>query len=184
LIKENGKKYLTKQYYYIILLSINLNNFYKMTNELKTIENLLTRLWTESGYPTTFGTKTNDLTTLKFGELFTPTNVTNSWYKNYNTTYNETPTSYTTENTLTWVFELPGFNTDNLTVELSNNKLFIEGRRPLNTTEETFETVSKTYTVDTTTYDFTNSTAEIKDGILTVTFPKYKKDKKKVLTLI
>jgi HSP20 family molecular chaperone IbpA len=156
-----------------------------MTNELKTIENLLTRLWTESGYPTTFGTKTNDLTTLKFGELFTPTNVANSWYKNYNTTYNDTPTSYTTENTLTWVFELPGFNTDNLTVELSNNKLFIEGRRrTLNTTEETYETVSRTYTVDTTTYDFTNSTAEIKDGVLTVTFPKYKKDKKKVLTLI
>ena len=163
---------------------INLNNFYKMTNELKTIENLLTRLWTESGYPTTFGTRTNDLTTLKFGELFTPTNVANSWYKNYKPTYNDTPTSFTTENTLTWVFELPGFNTDNLTVELSNNKLFIEGRRTLNTTEETYETVSRTYTVDTTTYDFTNSTAEIKDGILTVTFPKYKKDKKKVLTLI
>ena len=71
-----------------------------------------------------------------------------------------------------------------MTVELSNNKLFIEGKRPLNTTEETYETVSKTYTVDTTTYDFTNSTAEIKDGILTVTFPKYKKDKKKVVTLI
>ena len=156
-----------------------------MTNELKTIENLLNKLWTESNYPTTFGTKATEwFKPVVNGELFTPSKVANSWYKNYNPTYNETPTSYTTENTLTWSFELPGFNNENLTVELSNNKLFIEGKRSLNTTEETYETVSKTYTVDTTTYDFTNSTAEIKDGILTVTFPKYKKDKKKVVTLI
>jgi HSP20 family molecular chaperone IbpA len=174
-----------------------------MTNELKTIENLLNKIWTESNYPKAFGTTPNEWFSPVTNELFvpskianswyknynpnyneTPSKVTNSWYKNYNPTYNETPTSYTTENTLTWSFELPGFNNENLTVELSNNKLFIEGKRPLNTTEETYETVSKTYTVDTTTYDFTNSTAEIVDGILTVTFPKYKKDKKKVVTLI
>ena len=114
-----------------------------MTNELKTIENLLNKLWTESKYPTPFG-KTNEwFSPVVNGELFTPSKVVNSWYKNYKPTYNETPTSYTTENTLTWVFELPGFNKENLTVELSNNKLFIEGKRPLNTTEESYDKVSK-----------------------------------------
>lgn len=155
-----------------------------MTKELNTIENLLNQLWTESNYPKSFGTTPNEWFSPVTSEYFAPSKVANSWYKNYKPSYNETPTSYTTENTLTWVFELPGFNKENLTVELSNNKLFIEGKRTLNTTEDNFKTVSKSYTVDTTIYDYTNSTAEIVDGILTVTFPKYKKDKKKVVTLI
>jgi HSP20 family molecular chaperone IbpA len=155
-----------------------------MTKELKTIENLLNKIWNTPNELTTNTNPNNWYPTNTTGTFLNPTNVVNSWYKNYNPTYNNTPTSYTTDNTLTWVFELPGYNNENLTVELSNNTLYVEGKRYVNTTEETFETISKTYNVDNTTYDISSSTAEIKDGILTVTFPKYKKDKKKVLTLI
>ncbi len=143
----------------------------------KEFETLFEKLWEKANYPT----PTN---------LIRPTwyETTPSWYTNFKPNFTETTNqrTYTTENGLTISFDLPGFNNDNLKVEINENTLTIEGKRyyNYNTEESQTENVYKTYSLTNTSYDYTNAKAEVTDGVLSVYFPKNKKDRKKVLTLI
>lgn len=82
--------------------------------------------------------------------------------------------------------EVPGFNKDNLTVEVRDNHLLIKGER-----EVTFEskssvsksTISKKYTIG-ENYDQEKIKADLKDGILEVFFPFKKEKEKKVINLL
>jgi len=146
-----------------------------MTQEFET---LFEKLWEKSNYPT----PTN---------LIRPNWYTTkpNWYSNYITDFNHTTNqrTYFTENGLYVSFDLPGFNNENLKVEITENTLTIEGKRYYNTTttdESQTETIYKTYSLTDKNYDYTTAKAEVTDGVLTIYFPKNKKEKKKVLTLI
>jgi HSP20 family molecular chaperone IbpA len=147
----------------------------------KEFETLFEKLWEKANYPT----PTN---------LIRPTwyETKPSWFTsykpNYTPNYFETSNqrTYTNENGLTLTFDLPGFNDKNLKVEVTENTLTIQGKRYYNndTNETQSESVYKTYSLTDTSYDYTTAKAEVIDGVLSVFFPTYKKETKKVLTLI
>lgn len=81
-------------------------------------------------------------------------------------------------------FEAPGFNKNNLKVEMEDGMLHIEGKRTykLNGKEKT-RTISKEFKIG-KEYDPTQIEATIEDGLLTVFVPNYKKQEKKRISLL
>ena len=81
-------------------------------------------------------------------------------------------------------FEAPGFNKDNLKVEMEEGVLVIEGKRnyKLNGEEKT-RSISKEFKIG-KEYDPTQVEATIEDGLLTVFVPNYKKQEKKRISLL
>jgi HSP20 family molecular chaperone IbpA len=142
-----------------------------VNRDLQELETVINNLWSNTGYRSVFP-RTWTSTTSN-----TPT-----WFDKYKpTTFYR---SFNTENGLIWSFDLPGFNKENLKVDVtSDNTLTIEGKRYFPETD-TYEQLSKTYSIDTKTYDTSLTKAEITDGVLYVTFTKHKKQKTKVVSLI
>ena len=143
------------------------NEFKNSTRNLNTPNNNWpTNNWNRNNYnwPTVAGT-TTPLT-----PLFT------NWL---------TPQTYTTDEATYLTFDLPGFNEKNLTVEITDNVLTIEGKREYGYGENTYtRTVNENLSLTTYEYDSTKVNAELTNGVLTITLPKNKKDKKKTVTLI
>ena len=82
--------------------------------------------------------------------------------------------------------EVPGFNKDNLTVEVKNNQLLINGERQITFGSDsltTKSTISKKYTIS-EKYDQEKIKADLKDGILEIFFPFKKENEKKVINLL
>ena len=81
-------------------------------------------------------------------------------------------------------FEAPGFNKNNLKVEMEDGILHIEGKRTykLNGKEKT-RTISKEFKIG-KEYDPTLVEATIEDGLLTVFVPNFKKQEKKRISLL
>lgn len=143
----------------------------KVTKDLQELETVINNLWNNTEYRSVFP-RTWDITN---------SNIP-AWFEKYKpTTFYR---SFTTENGVIWSFDLPGFNKENLKVDVtSENTLTIEGKRHFPETD-TYEQVSKSYTIDSKTYDSSLTKAEITDGVLYVTFTKHKKQKTKVVSLI
>ena len=76
-------------------------------------------------------------------------------------------------------FDAPGFNKNNLKVEMENGTLFIEGKRTykLNGEEKT-KSISKQFKIG-EKYNPESLEATIEDGLLTVFVPEFKKQEKK-----
>jgi HSP20 family molecular chaperone IbpA len=97
------------------------------------------------------------------------------------TTYNK----YETNENFYLTFDLPGYGKDSLTVEITDNVLTIEGKKEVGYGENSYTTsYNETVYLTSFEYDSNKTSAEIKNGVLTVTLPKYKKDKRKTVTLI
>lgn len=81
-------------------------------------------------------------------------------------------------------FEAPGFNKDNLKVEMESGVLIIEGKRTykLNGEEKT-RTIAKEFKIG-KEYDPSQVEATIEDGLLTVFVPNFKKQEKKRISLL
>ena len=81
-------------------------------------------------------------------------------------------------------FEAPGFNKENLKVEMEDGILVIEGKRnyKLNGEEKTRK-ISKEFKIG-KQYDPTLVEATIEDGLLTVFVPNFKKQEKKRISLL
>lgn len=81
-------------------------------------------------------------------------------------------------------FEAPGFNKENLKVEMESGILIIEGKRTykLNGEEKTRK-ISKEFKIG-KEYDPSQVEATIEDGLLTVFVPNYKKQEKKRISLL
>jgi HSP20 family protein len=81
-------------------------------------------------------------------------------------------------------FEAPGFNKENLKVEMEDGVLVIEGKRTykLNGEEKTRK-ISKEFKIG-KEYDPSQVEATIEDGLLTVFVPNYKKQEKKRISLL
>jgi HSP20 family molecular chaperone IbpA len=95
--------------------------------------------------------------------------------------------TYHTDESTVCVMDLPGYNKDNLKVELKDETLLIEGKlsisidglkSPIKT-----HSISKTYTVG-SKYDYEKVSAEVKDGILTIILPFKNEKKNKVISLL
>lgn len=81
-------------------------------------------------------------------------------------------------------FDAPGFNKNNLKVELENNIISIEGKRTYKLNgEEVTKTISKSFNLD-SSYQAENIEATIEDGLLTVFIPNFKKQEKKKISLL
>lgn len=172
-----------------------------MTNALETllnydfereIKNFINEVKTGKYYPLTYPTPTNGTT---FGTTYGANNYnwpSKNWqpanWANVAKTeypYNYNRRTYTTEDATVFTFDLPGFNEKTLNVEITDGYLTIEGNREYNegTTKYTYN-VNETVSLKSYYYDETKVTAEITNGVLTVTLPKTKKDKKKTVTLL
>ncbi len=143
----------------------------KVNRDLQELESVINNLWTNPEYRSALPSTWRNVPS------YSPT-----WFDKYKpTTFYR---SFNTENGLIWSFDLPGFNKENLKVDVtSDNTLTIEGKRFFPDTE-TYEQLSKTYSIDSKTYDTSLTKAEITDGVLYVTFTKHKKQKTKVVSLI
>lgn len=81
-------------------------------------------------------------------------------------------------------FEVPGFNKNNLKVDVEDGSLLIEGKRTYKLNgEEKVKTISKSFDLG-KIYDPSSIEATIEDGILTVFIPNYKKQEKKRISII
>ena len=81
-------------------------------------------------------------------------------------------------------FEAPGFNKTNLTVEMDNGILFIDGKRTYKINgEEKRKTISKQFKIG-ENYNPESLEATIEDGLLTVFVPNFKKQEKKKINLL
>ena len=82
-------------------------------------------------------------------------------------------------------FEVPGFNKNNLKVEMEGGVLYIDGKRTYKLNgEETEKTISQKFRIG-QEYNPENIEATIEDGILTVFVANYKKtEKKKRISLL
>jgi HSP20 family protein len=81
-------------------------------------------------------------------------------------------------------FDAPGFNKNNLKVELENNIISIEGKRTYKLNgEEVSKTISKSFNLD-SSYQSESIEATIEDGLLTVFIPNFKKKEKKKISLL
>jgi HSP20 family protein len=103
---------------------------------------------------------------------------------NYNTTTfknsNKEPfeVNYTKDGAYLF-FDVPGFNKDNLKVEMEGGVLYIEGVRKYKLNgEEAEKTISQKFKIG-QEYNPDNIEATIEDGILTVFVANYKKSEKK-----
>ena len=77
------------------------------------------------------------------------------------------------------LFEVPGFNKNNLKVEVENGVLYIEGKRSFKLNdEEVTRTISQNFKIG-QEYDSESIEATIEDGILTVFVANLKKNEKK-----
>lgn len=82
------------------------------------------------------------------------------------------------------LFEVPGFNKTNLTVEVENGVLTIEGKRTFKFDgKEKEKTVSEKVNL-TSECDSSSIEATVDDGLLTVFIPNYKKVAKKKINLM
>lgn len=80
-------------------------------------------------------------------------------------------------------FEAPGFNKQNLNVDLEDGVLHVHGKRTYKLNGEDVEKkINKKFNIG-TDYDTSSVEATIEDGILTVFIPNYKKKDKKRLSL-
>lgn len=82
--------------------------------------------------------------------------------------------------------EVPGYNKDNLSVEVKDNHLLIKGERELNFesgSPVSKSTISKKYTIG-EKYDQEKIKADLRDGILEIFFPFKKEKEKKVINLL
>lgn len=82
------------------------------------------------------------------------------------------------------MFEVPGFNKSNLSVELDGDRLTIEGKKTymLNGKEKT-KTISRKFSVG-SKYDASQMEATVEDGILTVFVPDLTKREKQQIKLL
>lgn len=94
---------------------------------------------------------------------------------------------YKTEDGYSLNMLVPGFNKDNLSVELEGNKLFISGETKYDDStllsEITNSIISKKFVIP-VDVDAGKIDAEVTDGILSIKLPFKKKDKKKVIKLV
>ena len=95
--------------------------------------------------------------------------------------------TYHTDESTVCIMDLPGYNKDNLKVEIKDGTLLIEGKRSISVeglkSSVKNHSISRTYTIG-NKYDDEKVTAEIKDGILTITLPFKDEKKKKVISLL
>ena len=95
--------------------------------------------------------------------------------------------TYHTDESTVCIMDLPGYNKDNLKVELKDGTLSVEGNVSISVeglkSPIKKHTISRSYTIG-GKYDNEKVTAEIKDGILTVTLPFKDEKKKKVISLL
>ena len=95
--------------------------------------------------------------------------------------------TYRTEESTVCIMDLPGYNKDNLTVELKEGILSIEGKRSINIDglKDPIKnnSISRSYTI-VNKYDDEKIKAEISDGILMVTLPFKMESKKRVISLL
>ena len=109
---------------------------------------------------------------------------TDSFFNDYQT-YNDYK-FYKTENGYSLNMIVPGFNKDNLSVEIDGNKLFITGETNYN--EDTLlsnlgnSTINKKFVIP-VDVDTGKIDAEVTDGILSIRLPFNKKNKKKVVKI-
>lgn len=81
-------------------------------------------------------------------------------------------------------FEAPGFNKDNLKVEVEDGIMTISGKRTYKMNgEEVSRTINKQFKLG-TDYNAELIEATIQDGLLTVFIPGYKKQEKKKISLL
>jgi len=82
-------------------------------------------------------------------------------------------------------FDVPGFNKENLKVEMEGGVLYIDGKRTYKLNgEDTEKTISQKFRIG-QEYNPDNIEATIEDGILTVFVSNYKKtEKKKRISLL
>jgi HSP20 family molecular chaperone IbpA len=82
------------------------------------------------------------------------------------------------------LYEVPGFNKNNLKVEMEDGYLYIEGKRTYKLNgEEMSKTVSNKFKLN-SDYNASSIEATVEDGILTVFIPNYKKTEKKRISLL
>jgi len=111
----------------------------------------------------------------------------NDSFFNDNLTYNNNYRFYKTDDGYSLDMLVPGFNKENLSVELDDNKIFIKGETKYedNTlmSELCNSFISKKFIiphdVDTSKID-----ADVTDGVLSIKLPFTKKSKKKVIKLV
>lgn len=81
-------------------------------------------------------------------------------------------------------FEAPGFNKNNLKVEMEDGVLIIEGKRTYKLNgEEKNRTISREFKIG-NDYDASQIEATIEDGLLTVFVPNFKKQEKKRISIL
>jgi len=94
---------------------------------------------------------------------------------------------YKTEDGYSLNMLVPGFNKDNLSVELENNKLSISGETKYDDStllsDITNSIINKKFVIP-VDVDAGKIDAEVTDGILSIRLPFKKKDKKKVIKLV
>jgi len=94
---------------------------------------------------------------------------------------------YKTEDGYSLNMLVPGFNKDNLSVELENNKLSIIGETKYDDStllsDMTNSIINKKFVIP-VDVDAGKIDAEVTDGILSIRLPFKKKDKKKVIKLV
>jgi len=111
----------------------------------------------------------------------------NDSFFNDNLTYNNNYRFYKTDYGYSLEMLVPGFNKENLSVELDDNKIFIKGETKYEDdtlmSELCKSFISKKFIiphdVDTSKID-----ADITDGVLSIKLPFTKKNKKKVIKLV
>lgn len=95
--------------------------------------------------------------------------------------------TYHTEESTVCIMDLPGYNKGNLTVELKEGILSIEGKRSIKIDglKDPIKnnSISRSYTIG-NKYDEEKIKAEISDGILMVTLPLKTESKKRVISLL
>lgn len=157
-----------------------------MLKELeKEIKNFVNEVRTSSNWPNKTWAPTSWTPTSWNRDFSFPTNWPNELLpvNGYfpKTTYN----NYETNENFYLTFDLPGYGKDSLTVEITDNVLTIEGKKEVGYGENTYTTsYNETVYLTSFEYDSNKTSAEIKNGVLTITLPKYKKDKRKTVTLL
>lgn len=114
-------------------------------------------------------------------------NNSNIHYKSSILTKNSSDENYEVNHTKDGAylfFEAPGFNKNNLKVEMEDGVLVIEGKRTYKLNgEEKIRTISKEFRIG-KEYDPSQVEATIEDGLLTVFVPNFKKQEKKRISLL